>query len=532
MDIIFFQQSPLHTAVGWGDGGLKRLDVMVDHWRSTSEVIDTIQVVALDDDFEKIKLHLGRRCEVLPASGNDALPVCGDRLVIVTEPNFHVPVTLLRRLKIFTERNIGRKVVKLNSRHRASTVGLDCQVFTRELTSLLREKGRTVQGVMYGAWTQSDLVYEETIFSTSEDEREAYRQKLDMTIFPSELALEPTTHCNLACTMCTYHSDKYKSPRVGSYVPKEEFRHMDVELFKRLIDEAAAMNVTKLCPQYRGEPFLHPSFMEMLEYAISKGVTNIAFPTNGTSLNEKNARRLVDMGLHTLQFSIDALSKDAYLDIRINSDFERVQENLRNIIEYRDSKGLTHPVIGLTFVDLPENVSEREDYIRHYSGLVDFIRTSVGVSYAELHSGLPGEYFECPDDWRPPCRLITEQIAVSSDGIAGLCHPDSTKSHVIGDLNKQSLQEVFNGRRLRDIWDAHLEKSSSVPQICDKCQIWKADIFRDLPSFDPDNVSVTGGPMWVQYYKLKPQPTTPTVSTGLVWETAQRIINKAKSLVS
>jgi radical SAM protein with 4Fe4S-binding SPASM domain len=343
-----------------------------------------------------------------------------------------------------------------------------------------------------------------------------------MSDFLTQLAVEPTNACNLSCVMCPYHSDSYKDMEVGPYQSSTNFEYLPEDTFRRLIDEAASHNCNHLQPQYRGEPFMYKPLMDVLEYAIDKGMKYIMFPTNGTLITDERAKRIVDMGLYMLQFSVDALSKDLYLSIRKNSDFEKVTGAISAIRRYRDEAGKKYPIIGMNFVDTEDVRAERNDYIHHYLEIADFVRVGIGLSYFELHEMLPSEFFAVDEDWRPPCRLILDQIMVTSDGTATLCHTDSTRSHIIGDVNKQSLEEIYNGDAVNEIREAHLDDRFEL-EVCRDCQIWKADVFRELPSWDP-SITVTGSPMWMQYYRTEQPPAAPTQSMARKF--ASRVKNK------
>ena len=69
-----------------------------------------------------------------------------------------------------------------------------------------------------------------------------YRQRLKLSKLnhivnqtPVYLLVEPTSVCNLACPMC-FQADK-------TFTQKEFMGMMDIELFKKLIDEAASIGV-------------------------------------------------------------------------------------------------------------------------------------------------------------------------------------------------------------------------------------------------------------------------------------------------
>ena len=109
-------------------------------------------------------------------------------------------------------------------------------------------------------------------------------------------------------------------------------QHMDTDLFRNIIDDVAGRGVQKLWLHHFGESLLHPQAYELIEYAArKKDLGLVALSTNATTLNEKNARRLIKTRLHHLILSVDAHSDDVYTVVR-GFDFERVLANVRSFL--------------------------------------------------------------------------------------------------------------------------------------------------------------------------------------------------------
>lgn len=89
---------------------------------------------------------------------------------------------------------------------------------------------------------------------------------------PKVMQIEITNRCRLHCPQC------YKPP-------VKELKSMDIEVFKKHIDEAASMGVTQL-NLLGGEPFENPSIIEMIEYAISKNM-EVMTVTSGYCITPK-----------------------------------------------------------------------------------------------------------------------------------------------------------------------------------------------------------------------------------------------------
>src|SRR3972149_1506699 len=121
----------------------------------------------------------------------------------------------------------------------------------------------------------------------------AYRQKKTKDIpLPIRLWIEPTPFCNLKCPMCPQSDDRITDVTKGK-------TYMDLELYKKIIDEAAD-HVYDINLAHRGESTFHKSLPEMIRYAADKGIKT-RLHTNATILNENMSRALLDSGLDLLR---------------------------------------------------------------------------------------------------------------------------------------------------------------------------------------------------------------------------------------
>ena len=113
---------------------------------------------------------------------------------------------------------------------------------------------------------------------------------------PVCLYLETTNRCNLLCTTC---------PR--TYEELEPPADMSWELFRSVVDQIPKLSRAVL--HGVGEPMLVKHLPRMVRYLKDRG-TYVLFNTNGTVLNEKNGRALIDAGLDELRVSFDAANAE------------------------------------------------------------------------------------------------------------------------------------------------------------------------------------------------------------------------------
>jgi MoaA/NifB/PqqE/SkfB family radical SAM enzyme len=154
---------------------------------------------------------------------------------------------------------------------------------------------------------------------------------------PVCLYLETTNRCNLLCTTC---------PR--TYEELEPPADMDWQLFCSIVDQIP--NLARAVLHGVGEPMLVKNLPRMVRYLKDRG-TYVLFNTNGTVLNERNGRALIEAELDELRVSFDAANAESYRAIRGKNYFNRILKNVRAFCDLQERaenlnrSGLTHRVL-------------------------------------------------------------------------------------------------------------------------------------------------------------------------------------------
>ena len=156
--------------------------------------------------------------------------------------------------------------------------------------------------------------------------------------------LETTNRCNLLCTTC---------PR--TYEELEPPADMSWDLFRRIVDQLPRIERAVL--HGIGEPMLVKNLPRMVHYLKDRG-TYVLFNTNGTVLNEKNGRALIDAGLDELRVSLDAANAQSYQAIRGKNYFNRILKNVRAFRALQERLGCERPQ-RIRLADRPEGNHRR-----------------------------------------------------------------------------------------------------------------------------------------------------------------------------
>ena len=163
--------------------------------------------------------------------------------------------------------------------------------------------------------------------------------------FPIYILIEPVSSCNLKCSVC-FQSD-------ASFIKKEFMGKMDFDLYKKVIDEAAANGTKAITFGSRGEPTIHPQIIDFIDYANNKFL-EFKLITNATKLDDKLIHKIFQSNIDLVQFSIDSEDKKIYEKIRKFANFEKVLANVKRYCEikkdYKNCKTVTR-VSGLKVYD-------------------------------------------------------------------------------------------------------------------------------------------------------------------------------------
>ncbi len=109
--------------------------------------------------------------------------------------------------------------------------------------------------------------------------------------FPSYIDIELTNNCNYKCLMCP----------TGTGIVKRKKGYMAEETYNLILEQIKEYKTPLRFIRW-GEPTLHKNFIKYIRRAKEMGIM-CHVNTNGTVLNEKGYKELVDIGLDSIKFS-------------------------------------------------------------------------------------------------------------------------------------------------------------------------------------------------------------------------------------
>lgn len=262
-----------------------------------------------------------------------------------------------------------------------------------------------------------------------------------------KIYIEITNNCNLKCSFCS------EVKRKRRFMTTEEFENILIKI-KDYTDY--------IYLHIKGEPLLHPNIIEFLRLA-DKYNLKVNLTTNGTlfskvakELSECNSLRKINFSLHS-ENSLDNYCEEIFKNVELLKD---------KIIIYR--------LWTLKNNQLDSKSQEIVDKIRKYYNLpqetVDKIYTSNNIKIKSTIYVDKDNEFSWPEVTTHKsngyCYALKTQIGILVDGTVVPCCLDSNGVVNLGNIFKESLEEIINSEKY-----ISLKKSFQDRKPCEKlCQ--------------------------------------------------------------
>lgn len=255
--------------------------------------------------------------------------------------------------------------------------------------------------------------------------------------FPFVSSFEFTNRCNLDCIFC------------ARQVMSRQLGYLDEGLLHKMMAEFAEHGTFLKVNGY-GEPLLHPKALDFIRYI--KKTNGLYFTSNATLIDEKAAECFVQSNLDVLQISFQGVDKAGYESQRLLGDYDKLFANLKILNDIRGDH--PYPYIHLSTTILDESEEQIEQFMEYaFERGVD----AVGVGRTDFDRVI-SDMIQDPERKKtiesfrkrqsleqvPDHAYLYKYIDINWDGQVVSSFFDFDEFIVVGDLNKQSMHDVWN----------------------------------------------------------------------------------------
>jgi MoaA/NifB/PqqE/SkfB family radical SAM enzyme len=271
-----------------------------------------------------------------------------------------------------------------------------------------------------------------------------------------EVRYEVTDHCNAACIMC---------PR-EQHEKGREHGIMDLEKYKKSIDEVVALGCKKIVLTGFGEPLVDKTLEDKIRYAKTKGL-NTYIISNASILDEKRCRSLIESGLDEMRVSFYGMTKKSYETVMRKLNFEKTWAGLHMLLDLRAKLGSKKPKIEISWLMMEENKEDTDAFKAYWEPKIDAIEIwkphnfGDGRSYRDRHTD--------PSLKRTCGRPENGPLQIQWNGEVIPCCYDYNNQIILGNAFEEPVMDILNGSKYKLLRKAHRDGEFGLFPYCNQC---------------------------------------------------------------
>jgi len=249
---------------------------------------------------------------------------------------------------------------------------------------------------------------------------------------------------------------------------------MSDELFKKIVAELKQHKVRRISPYMNNEPFLDKDMVKKLVF-IREEIPNskIVLTTNGSKLYKAVVDDLVKYNpLDYLYISFQGIEKEGYEEtMRGSLKFEETMENVLYLIsELKKSKAKNPFKVVITMVATNKvdpvkavNFWKEKGVKAKWTPLENRGGNIIYYNKLKPEKSLSRRFVNC--------TRLYKQAYILFNGDMVLCCTDYTRKVVLGNVEKTSIEEVWNGKKATTLRRLFFEGRMNEIPLCRNCEI-------------------------------------------------------------
>jgi len=270
-----------------------------------------------------------------------------------------------------------------------------------------------------------------------------------------------------------------------------------MELFEKVIQDIKEFPVKpKQMETYMfGEPLCNPLLPAMIAYAKKEDAVDcITFTTNGLLFTPERIEALMETeGVDIIRISLQGLDAESYQKMcGVKIDFDEFINNLNYLFNHRGNCQIRMKIADLAIKDVPHGETKFKElfgkiadsiFIEHILPLygdLDYDNIDKNINKTVMN----GRENVATDHIHKVCHRPFFRVRVSANGLVTSACCDTPNDIIYGDINKDSLYNIWNGEKHKAFLKMQLEGKRFLHPSCKDC-IAANDITSEADLLDP-----------------------------------------------
>lgn len=218
----------------------------------------------------------------------------------------------------------------------------------------------------------------------------------------------------------------------------------------------------------------------MVKYANQHKIYT-ATSTNAHYLTPETCEKIIDSGLNKMIISLDGLDQKTYETYRKGGDLSKVMQGLENMHTAIQKRG-EGPHIVIQFIVFKSNehqIEEVKALKKRFPGIEVKIKSAQFYEFEKGNELMPenqkysrykkiGDKFKIDNELQNSCWRLWSSCVFTWDGKLVPCCFDKDAQHIMGDLQKETFENIWNGNSLNEFRKTVFSDRSQI-EICKNC---------------------------------------------------------------
>lgn len=272
---------------------------------------------------------------------------------------------------------------------------------------------------------------------------------------PRNLMLEVTNDCNSKCIFCANRN----------MTRKRNFINKDI--VTKALKQSRELGIKELGLYTNGESLLNTNIDDYIGQAKELSYDYIYITTNGILANKEKVRKLFKLGLSSIKFSINSIEEKNYVAMQGVDCFNIVMENLKSVYHMKE-ENFPDRKVYVSYIKTKFNNYQNSEIKRMFQKYCDNISIQDVRNQGGLIANIEDLALGTKNNIKLPCFYPFNSIVVTCEGYVTACCMDFQNYLVYGDLNKDSLKDIWNNNVINGFREKQLnEKVENT--ICANC---------------------------------------------------------------
>ncbi len=293
--------------------------------------------------------------------------------------------------------------------------------------------------------------------------------------YPIVYNIETTNYCNMTCGFC---------PRTTRMT--RDLEHMNIEVFKKVVDQITPhspedlerwddfvenkykikknevnenhflLNVIAKSVTLHGwgSPFLDLLLAKRIALLTKKGFDTY-FSCNPTNIRVDAAQEMIKNGLTHMKMSIESVNDERQIKLRGDkrTNFKKTMEKLNHLLSFKEKNNYKTQII---ITMLNQNSEDQEDEYRQLEGAMNGKDVYMYLKNRDNQWNAGIKTKSTAIHWSEFCQDPWSSFGIQNSGLISACgREDYNNELIMGDINKNSLLEIWNSDKYRKFRQKH-----------------------------------------------------------------------------